>query len=678
MEIMEPFLSKRAVDNTSFAAYSRALWLWFNFGSYRSTLSVEQRRQDEVLALRHWVAVSHKFNPPDGSGLYSPVSLLSGSDPSRWNHDAEFRQSLEQDQDQVIRLYARASRVSASMKPTGYPADGTLAAEREFRLYAQDLLARGEGAKPGPFRNHVWQTIRDGLQLLLNDDQGWSEYLEACRFAFAQEDIQPNLFYTAFFALEDRRHRKAPEELEAVNGALKLILDKPEAYPDANSTFRKRDDVVKDLQQRRDQLKNELGGVSANVPSPSPWKQKVCLLDLAAPINGLAWLFKPVVQDGQVFAAALGFHEWGLPEDSLQLVRVPLEGGAPSFLGRANIAGIDWLNRPYVLARQPKSRLTDNGANLDVERAACFGAGCYFAATGSGLFIFPTNGGPVLHLGASNGLPSEDIQAVAFLDGKLYIGAGEVEHNGYLASYEPATRQIAILASSRRGERLSPFDDQAPFYTLCLAADTLRHRLVMAVSTVIIPNNKLPAVTPGMGIWSYLPSTGEYKRLAPLRLATLSTMLMHGQTWAGLADANTLTVKGVSGIALFDLRDDRFLSVSYPLADKTNATMTPWQTPTPGNPGQFTVANGPFFLCDGWFYAARPFERKPLPDGRTEQFPPLRTDYPFEPKESLQLLEDGKHVLAADQYSLWLLELNPEPARISLEHDNNNSALTKP
>ena len=39
-------------------------------------------------------------------------------------------------------------------------------------------------------------------------------------------------------------------------------------------------------------------------------------------------------------------------------------------------------------------------------------------------------------LGTTNGLPSDDIHAVAFLNGKLYIGAGETDRGGYIVSYE--------------------------------------------------------------------------------------------------------------------------------------------------------------------------------------------------------------------------------------------------
>jgi hypothetical protein len=218
-----------------------------------------------------------------------------------------------------------------------------------------------------------------------------TEYLEACRFAFAQGEIQLALFQSARVAFELPAYHDPAGELEVVNGALKLILEKPEAYPkDPVSLRYPRSDVIEGLQQTRDRLAGEIAAAGAgagsaavtNVPAPSPWKEKVCLFDLTAPHNGYAWLYKPVVQDGQVFALLLGFHEWGLTEDSLQLVRVPLEGGPPSFLGQAPITGMVWVNRPYVLRRGPQSRLKDETpTTFDVGRAACVGDGCYFAAT---------------------------------------------------------------------------------------------------------------------------------------------------------------------------------------------------------------------------------------------------------------------------------------------------------
>jgi hypothetical protein len=638
-------------------------------------------QQDAVLALGHWVEMSHKLNPPDGSGQYYPLMDFVFMSHYGGKQVAEFLKNLEQDQDPVIRICARAGRVKVTIKPNngGMVSDETLAAEREFRRFAQDWLAHDEAAKLSGLRNQVWGLIADlFFYNLLNHPDCGKEYLEACRFAFGQGDIQPDLFYRAAEALERPRSRNLAGELEVVDGALKLILEKPDAYPKIQGSYANRGEVIKDLQQKRDHLVAELAGSNPNAPTASPWIQSVCLLDLATPVNGYAWLFKPVVQDGQVYAVALGFQQWGLPEDSLQLVRVPLAGGPPSFLGRAKFAmlglDLDEFNNhfKYHLAHRLSREPSVMAAAYPFVRAACVGAGCYFAATSSGVFIFPTNGGPVLQLNTTNGLPSDDVHAVAFLDGKLYIGSGEINRAGYIAAYDPDTRKVAILASSRRSEQISPFDDQPPFCTMGFAADPVRHRLLMAVSSDIIPNGKIPDITPSMGIWNYLPATGEYKQLAPLLLPTRGAVWLQYDAWFGPADANTVAVKELFLMALFDLRNDRLLSVCGPKTARTNAAYALWRRPVPDVPGSTTLVNGPFFIRDGWFYSARPFERLSLADGRRETLSPLRTDYPFEPKESLQLLDDGKHVLAADEISLWRLELNPDQPHAPVGDGPNN------
>jgi len=181
-----------------------------------------------------------------------------------------------------------------------------------------------------------------------------------------------------------------------------------------------------------------------------------------------------------------------------------------------------------------------------------------------------------------------------------------------------------------------------------------------------------------MGIWAYLPATGQYERLAPLHMGGYNPSSWRQESWFGLADANTVAVKELSLMALFDMRDGQLVSTPDSWESGTNVTGRFWTSPVPGFPGNRTLANGPFFLRNGWFYSARPFERMALADGRREKFPPLRTDYPFQPKESLQLLADGKHVLAADQISLWLLELKPEPERSSGGGNINKTASAKP
>jgi hypothetical protein len=663
MEVLEPFLRSTAVDETSFDAYSRTLqrWLSLNWDCYPNAPHSEERAADDILALSHWAEVSHKLNPPDASGEYLPISTpaeLFSRYPGERTTD--FLNTLERDKDPVIRIFARAGRVACSCKAGGYPSDDTLAAEREFRLYAQDLLAHDPATKAGYLRNRVWGAIFNALQLLLNHPEGGTEYLAACRFAFDQGDIQPALFQFATAALDNTRHRKLPEELEVVEGALKLVVDKPDAFPNfyrvhdeqsIRGTQEQRDKFIRDWQKKRDLLASELGMSPLKAPSGSRWKQSVCVLDLVTPDDKFGWLFKPVAEGKQVFAVVLGFRDWKVPERHLQLVRVQLEGGSASFLGATEVGAINPIVRYAVgSVRKPLP--------IGFVRTACMGGGCYCAATDLGVFMFPTNGGPVERLGAAEGLPCENICAIAFLDGKLYIGASE-ERAGYLAAYDFSSRKIVVLASSRRSEHLSPFDDQSPFTVPCLGADPLRHRLTMAVSSLRTPGSpKLEPADPCVGVWSYQPASGEFHRLVPL---LLKSEVPGNQAWAGLADPNTLAARDLWRLALCDLLHDRLLALYDSQAAQTNANHSPWQTQDPvlHYPPQIIPVDGPFVLRDGWLYSARPFQRMALADARREALASPRTDYKFEPGELLQLLPDGKRILAADQCSLWLLE--PEP-----------------
>ena len=137
MEVLEPFLAKQSVNRASFAEYSTRIWLWFNFEPFRYGARLTEACPDDMVTLRHWVELSHKLNPADGSGDYRPLEIFPGSNPSWRGQSREFREKLEQDSDPVIRLYGHAGWVAATMQPGGYHSEATLAAERQFRLYGR-------------------------------------------------------------------------------------------------------------------------------------------------------------------------------------------------------------------------------------------------------------------------------------------------------------------------------------------------------------------------------------------------------------------------------------------------------------------------------------------------------------------------------------------------------------
>jgi hypothetical protein len=680
MEVFEPFLRSRLPDAASWTNYSQQVNSWLYPGD-RVTLNerAEQRWQDDVLLLSHWIDAAHKLNPPDASGLYWPVENKFFFIQYPGVRLAEFTRTLEQDPDPVIRLYGRLGRVASSMSRQ-YPTDAMLAAEREFRHYAQDLLTHGDATKPGPFRNHVWAAINTALGLVVNHPDGWHENLEACRFAFEHQDIQPQLFRSTAASLNRSRNPKPIEQLEVVNRALKLVRERPDAFLKPKYGQIERTTFIKEFEQIRDHLVAELAGTN-NAPLTSPWKQGACLFDLSKSSNGFAWLFKPVILGREVFAVTLGIQEWGAAEDSLQLVRAPLSGGPAAVLGRAGITGINWgPNGSGGLQRGPQKRFEKGYVTdwdwPDVTRAACTGAGYYFAATCAGVYFFPTNGGPVFRLCATNGLPSDDVHAVAFLGGKLYIATGEHRRAGYFVSYDMINRKVSVLASSRRSERISPFDDGPPFHVHSLLGEPNRHQLLLTVSSFNVPNGKPRQMNSSMGIWTYSPAGAEFKRVAPLSYFTSHFPKgMRTENWAGLVNPTTSMVIGPN--ILFDLQKEKIQPVFESSSPPMTAVGNLWLNPVDRQTGTARHITGPYLVCDGWLYSAMPFERRALTDARREKFSSPRAEYEFEPKEALQLLDDGKQVLAADQYSIWLLELNHETAGKTSTKTADHATATK-
>jgi hypothetical protein len=85
------------------------------------------------------------------------------------------------------------------------------------------------------------------------------------------------------------------------------------------------------------------------------------------------------------------------------------------------------------------------------------------------------------------------------------------------------------------------------------------------------------------------------------------------------------------------------------------------------------MQHAPVMLLDGWLWWANPFQRASLETKQVEEFPALETNYEFAPTECLELLEDGKRVLAADRFSVWLLELSSrEPSSVKASSPNTS------
>jgi hypothetical protein len=672
MDVLEPFWRERVMDATTLGNYAKQMVDWCGRLGFEQ-LETNQWQEDKLQLLRHWVETSRRINPPDGSGDYlafvNAPFFLEPQVPAY----AEFLASLDRDPDPVIRLNARVGLIAVN-KPagwTGWQDARTIQAVHNFRLYAEDLLDYGMANKPGPLREHVWSAMEDALGLIDGRGTHGDEWLAASLFAIAQKDFRNGLFRQTVDRLKSAQ-RDPAEMLEIVDGALALLRDHFGDNPgagsrpatsgrgptnaSASSVQQERDRLIGDFQL----LRNQVTGAASK--SAAAWTNATCLLDLSEPVDGFHWLFKPVGQDGVVYGAALGLQAFGQADDALQLVRISLASGARRYLSRTGPS--EMADLPEIRPVAVRFHLTNTSVQWNplTATAACVGGDRYFLGTASrGVYIFPFAGGPVERYCTTNGLPSDEVTALAFLDGRLYVTAryatalGERKSSGYVISYDPVSRRMDTLVSSRRGEHLSPFDDQTAFNPFSLEADPARHRLILGANTETSGG-------PITGFWSITPET---RRMDPLAVVDLGpSVKLSGSDWVGTLDANTVGLfrytNDVAG--LNQDRNRSFYVFSVPSAGSNRAT---WRTVAHGEalPGFLTgLAPRPELLVDGWLWTDRPFMRISFDAAKVEQLPSLTSDHPFRPSECLQMLDSGNQLLAGDQFSLWLLDLANEPA----------------
>ena len=195
---------------------------------------------------------------------------------------------------------------------------------------------------------------------------------------------------------------------------------------------------------------------------------------------------------------------WLREEDTdhvvLQLTTQPLTGGPKRTMGDATIKAI--------------------GMATVVRRAVVFAADATMACVGTGaggLVVF--RDGSATRFTETNGLPDNNVRAVACLNGEVYLGFPEG-----LAALNPVNGRVTELAARRSTEQRGPFDGQ-PFHVLSFLADPERQCVWMSFFW-------LDGGRPGSmhGLWKYTPKARSFEKLfmAPRRpLGPLSLQRGH-------------------------------------------------------------------------------------------------------------------------------------------------------
>ncbi len=264
----------------------------------------------------------------------------------------------------------------------------------------------------------------------------------------------------------------------------------------------------------------------ASKQAPLPWDKSQVLLDLAD-LRGIRELKFPVVLGEDIYVTGLGGVQGKL--EFIQPVRVPLNGKPVQPLAKVSLVWKPLPRNPVGSAIPTKI----TGCQLGPKHL-------YVATRTEGLYAFPLNGDAARRIDDPSKMPSEPIESCALYDGRLYLGLD----GGYLISMDPESGKFDVLASSRRKDKVSPFDDGDAFIVMSLVADPKRERLLF----VLLQGQTKPKSL--NGLWSLDPKSKEFTHL-------LETNGIEYPMSSGMVIDNRLFLASVNKAVEYDLATNK-------------------------------------------------------------------------------------------------------------------------
>jgi hypothetical protein len=235
-------------------------------------------------------------------------------------------------------------------------------------------------------------------------------------------------------------------------------------------------------------------------PAPDPslagslWVEALPLLDLTGAQQEILVLGPPVVR-GELAYAAVVLKPARQGYD-VGLMRIDLRSGGRQVLSRCpfdDIAaeiGKSWRNLGPAFHSQRGWMSGDH----------------YMLATSAASYLFSTDGKIARKLTADDKWPAAHVQAFAVLGEHLYAAVGIPGKDGYLLKMDLRDGQTQTLVSSRRSERLTPFDDQPALIVRFMVPDPPRNRIVFHAYSHEWRAERC-------GLWEYVPAANAYRFL---------------------------------------------------------------------------------------------------------------------------------------------------------------------
>jgi hypothetical protein len=563
-------------------------------------------------ATKEWPPHLCKWNGSEGFNMLLAAIVNEGG-AARWpwavdEHDyarvmEPLFAAMQQHARPSVRLYGVQAQIRAEMVLGRISEETALARfAAEYRPLAQSIITHPEPWHAGRTREEVYEAWRSAIaEIPAKDPRTFAarEFRQLGDFLLSRNELRYKIVQSVLEALDPASALRMTGRFSAIINS--ATLDDPGA----------RNTIASHLNTVEQKILTAHPNLAASRPEV-PWSKATKIFDVAH-LPQLTAVVRPLVA-GEV-AYAFGFEFEG-EHSALRLIRIPLQSGRPELLG-----ALDLARSPKSLRSYEQSRFVPS---------ACVGGDTVYAATnGAGIVAFPMNGDGPRSIGTREGLPEDIVQSVAWLDGKLYAGLGE----GYLVTYDLESARCDVVASSRRKEKRSPFDDQAPFQVPFMCSDPERVRVVFVI---------------GKALWQLTPADGRLTRVLDLHD-------LQRDGGEPKLDGNTLISSGV-------VRDDRvlfstpFRAVEIDLRQNTGAVIH--------HPNQGVFAMWPpHLVINESLWSADFFASLSLKARTQQRFPPLENgNAAYRPSQCLAVVGDGRQVLAGDERTLWLLDLKTTTA----------------
>lgn len=591
---------------------------------------------DAVNRLLAWPFVGAAMNPEEQ--WPSPKWKLSAEDYRRWD---ELYESMRHHPAPVVQTYGKIGQLAVAARTATLATNDAPLRMNAIVADVKTILARLPPESPDSLRLLYYQAALDAIHVLppeyLERKTRWTAHTNLLDFMCQQRELADPVVSAALREFGEayvvrpalwpgvvggRGERRLPDTcIPALLQSLNRITNMIES-PGVRLLGGEREAWDKNLARIRHELVSRSSATTLD--TSKPWASARPIFQVADDMERIG---EAVVQGDVAYLICLGWTNGGR---CLQPVRVSIPDGHVQMLGRV----------PHHW-----DEINDLGAvitGVGVSETALF-----VGTRRDGVFIFPKDGGPPQHLTTADGLPSNWVCSLAVLDSKLFLGLGDNE--GFLVVYDLQTHVCEVIASSRRKDKRSPFDDLSPPFSVhALRSDSARKRVIALITAPPAPSGE-----PLAGLWLVNPPSGELKQLLRLQWGAWLT-----PNWLSPIRNNRLLLNQHDPRCLieFDLEHDK----TTLLYARGRFPVTQLLQPSAETVTSELHRSAPFLLVYDSLWTGVPFGGISRANPEGELFPPLPGDrdrrFAFS-IISLESVGSGRQVLVVERRQVWLLTL---------------------